>query len=146
MAVLTDIGDRKNVHPKNKQDVGDRLARIALACTYGQPIEYSGPVFQSAKPEDHAIRITFTHASELVAKTSQGDYSTTQAVGGFSIAGADGKSVPAAASIDHNSILVSSPDVPQPRFVRYGWSNFPEDANLYNESHLPAAQFRTDPK
>jgi sialate O-acetylesterase len=137
MAVTIDIGEIKNVHPKDKQDVGDRLSRIALANVYGQHIEFSGPKYDSMKVEGNAIRINFTHADGLSAKG--GD-----AVNTFVIAGADGKFVPATAKIDGTSVVVSSPDVPAPAAVRYAWANWPVNPNLVNSAGLPAAPFRTD--
>ena len=138
MAVASDIGEAKNVHPKNKQDVGDRLARIALANVYGRKIEFSGPQFESFKITGDQVRIQFTHlGGGLAAKGGV-------ALGGFVIAGADKKFVPATAKIDHDTIVVSSAEVAAPVAVRYAWANFPKDANLYNAVGLPAAQFRTD--
>ena len=136
MAVATDIGERKNVHPKNKEDVGDRLSRIALAKVYGHKIEYSGPVYESMKIEGGAIRVTFSHADGLTAKDGVLKW--------FTIAGTDGKFVPAEAKIDGKTIVVSSPDVAAPVGVRYAWVNFPDGGHLYNAAGLPAAQFRTD--
>jgi sialate O-acetylesterase len=138
MAVTTDIGEVHNVHPKNKQDVGDRLARIALAKTYGRSIEYSGPQFQSFKVEGAALRITFSHlGGGLIAKG-----------GGplkwFEIAGAGGKFVPAEANLDGDTVMVSSAQVPVPVAARYAWVNFPDGCNLFNAAGLPAPQFRTD--
>jgi sialate O-acetylesterase len=137
MAVAIDIGDPVNIHPKDKQDVADRLARIALAKTYGRKIEYSGPMYDSMKIEGNAIRIQFTHVSGgLVAKG--GDLKT------FNIAGKDGEFVPATARIDKNTVVVSSPDVAAPAAVRYAWENYPDGCNLYNGEGLPAPPFRTD--
>jgi len=136
MAVATDIGERKNVHPKNKQDVGDRLARIALAKTYGRNIEYSGPIYESMSVEDSAIRVKFSHAHGLMARDG--------ALKWFTIAGVDGKFVPAEAKIDGDTVLVRSPEVPKPVAVRYAWENFPDGGHLYNAAGLPAAQFRSD--
>ena len=138
MAVTTDIGEAKNVHPHNKQDVGDRLARIALANAYGRPIEFSGPQYRSMKVEGGAIRVSFTHvAGGLVAKG-----------GGplkwFEVAGADGKYFPATASIEGDTVVVSSPEVAAPMAARYAWVNFPDGCNLFNAAGLPAAQFRTN--
>jgi sialate O-acetylesterase len=138
MAVTTDIGEAKNVHPHDKQDVGDRLARIALANVYGRKIEYSGPVYESMKVEGGAIRVSFTHlGGGLVAKG-----------GGplkwFEIAGADGRYVPANGTIDGDTVVVASPQVAAPVAVRYAWVNFPDGCNLFNSAGLPAAQFRTD--
>ena len=137
MAVTIDIGDPVNIHPKDKQDVADRLTRIALAKTYGHKIEYSGPMYDSMKVEGNAIRIKFTHVSEgLVAKG--GDLKT------FIIAGKDGMFVPANARIDQGSVVVSNPEVTEPAAVRYAWENYPDGCNLYNGEGLPAPPFRTD--
>jgi sialate O-acetylesterase len=137
MAVTTDIGDPSNIHPKDKQDVADRLTRIALANTYGRKMEFSGPMYESMTVEDNAIRIKFTHVTGgLVAKG--GDLKT------FLIAGKDGKFVPATARIDQGTLVVASPDVSEPAAVRYAWDNYPEGCNLYNGDGLPAAPFRTD--
>jgi sialate O-acetylesterase len=137
MAVTIDIGDPVNIHPKDKQDVADRLMRIALARTYGRKIEYSGPMYESMDVEGNSIRIHFTHVTGgLVVKG--GDLRT------FLIAGKDGKFVPATARIDHDSVVVSGPDVAEPAAVRYAWDNYPEGCNLYNGDGLPAAPFRTD--
>ena len=136
MAVTTDIGEAKNVHPHNKQDVGDRLARIALANVYGRNIEFSGPMFKSMKVQGGAIRVKFSHAKGLVARDGSLKW--------FAIAGADGKFVPAEAKIDGDTVVVSNPEVAAPVAVRYAWVNFPDGGHLYNAAGLPAAQFRTD--
>jgi sialate O-acetylesterase len=137
MAVTIDIGEKKNVHPKDKQDVGDRLCRIALANVYSRSIECSGPMYQSMAIEGSAIRIKFTHLGGGLV-TKNGDLKT------FVIAASDGRFVPATAKIDGDTILVSSPDVTSPANVRYAWMNWPEGCNLYNAAGLPAAPFRTD--
>ena len=137
MAVTIDIGDEKNVHPKNKQDVGHRLARIALAQTYGKKVEFSGPMLDSAKVEGGTVRVKFTHAAGLTAKGGT--------LKQFAIAGADKAFVWADAKIEGDSVIVSSATVPAPAYVRYAWADFPEDCNLYNGDGLPAAPFRTDP-
>jgi sialate O-acetylesterase len=137
MAVTIDIGDEKNVHPKNKQDVGDRLTRIALANVYGRKLEYSGPVYESMKAKGNAIRLKFSHpGGGLVAKN--GPLQT------FEVAGADGKFVPAEAKIDGDTVLVSNASVTNAVAVRYAWSSYPEGCNLYNAAGLPAPPFRTD--
>jgi sialate O-acetylesterase len=138
MAVATDIGEAKNVHPKNKQDVGDRLSRIALAKVYGRPIEFSGPVYESMNVEGDKIRVKFSHlGGGLVAKGGE-------PLKWFVIAGADMKFFPADAKIDGDTVVVSSPQVTAPVAVRYAWVNFPDGCNLFNAAGLPAAQFRTD--
>jgi sialate O-acetylesterase len=138
MAVTTDIGEAKNVHPHNKQDVGDRLARIALANVYGRQIEFSGPRYESMKVEGNTVRVTFSHlGGGLVAKGGE-------PLNWFVIAGADRKFVRAQARIDGETVVVSSPEVSTPIVARYAWVNFPDGCNLYNKAGLPAAQFRTD--
>jgi sialate O-acetylesterase len=139
MAVTIDIGDKTSVHPKDKQDVGDRLTRIALAGAYGQDIEYSGPQYETMTVEGGKIRLNFSHIkSGLVAKGGE--------LKCFTIAGADGKFVPAVAQVDGSTVVVSSPTVPEPTAVRYAWEGYPQDPNLYNGAGLPAAPFRTDAK
>ena len=135
LASAIDIGDANDIHPRNKQDVGHRLALTALAQTYGQKIEYSGPDYRSMKIEGDKIRLNFTHAQGM--KATEGD------VQGFAIAGADKKWVWADAKIDGDSIIVSSPQVLAPVAVRYAWANNP-NANLTNAAGLPAVPFRTD--
>ncbi len=137
LAVTIDIGDKDNIHPKDKRDVGKRLALIALAKTYGRNLEYSGPLYSSSQVEGGAIRLHFQHlGGGLVAK------------GGllqqFAIAGADQKFVWADAKIDGDTVVVSSPQVPHPVAVRYAWGDNPEGCNLYNGAGLPASPFRTD--
>jgi sialate O-acetylesterase len=137
MAVAMDIGEKTNVHPKNKQELCDRLARIARANVYGEKIEYYGPMYDSIAVEGQSIRVKFTHlGGGLVAKG--GDLKW------FQIAGADQNFVDAAAKIDGNTIVVTAPGVPAPVAVRYGWNRWPEGANLYNAAGLPAPQFRSD--
>ncbi|HVU44663.1 MAG TPA: sialate O-acetylesterase [Terracidiphilus sp.] len=136
MAVTIDIGTPDNVHPPDKLDVGLRLARAARVLSYGEKLEYSGPIFRQATPEGASIRAWFNHANRLMAKGG--------AVTGFEVAGADGKFVPAAAKIEGESIVASSPDVAQPVFVRYGWANSP-DCDLFNGDGLPASPFTSVP-
>lgn len=136
LAVTIDVGDPDNVHPKDKEPVGRRLALIALAQTYGQKIEYSGPVYSSMKIEGHAIRIRFTHADGLVAKGGP--------LAWFQIAGSDRHFVDSEATIDGDSVIVKSAQVPHPAAVRYAWDDYPQGANLYNAAGLPAGPFRTD--
>jgi sialate O-acetylesterase len=135
MAVTIDIGDPADIHPKNKQDVGARLALAARAIEYGERIEHSGPLFRQATREEKAIRVWFDHAAGLTAKG--------RSVRGFEIAGADRKFVPAEARIDGATIIVSSSSVSEPRHVRYGWAGNPE-CDLYNAERLPASPFRSE--
>ena len=138
MAVTIDIGDEKDVHPRNKLDVGKRLARLALSGTYGKPGVASGPLFREASVQDAGIRIQFDHVNGgLVAKGG--------ALRQFAIAGTDGKFLQADAVVDGESVLVSSRSILRPAYVRYAWADNPAGANLYNSDGLPAAPFRTDP-
>jgi sialate O-acetylesterase len=137
MAVTLDIGDPNDVHPHNKEPLGDRLVRIALANVYHREIEYSGPRYESMVIEGATIRLKFSHiGGGLVAKDGPLKW--------FQVAGADRKFVDAEAKIDGETIVVSRPDVTVPQAVRYAWDNYPEGANLYNAAGLPAAPFRTD--
>ena len=136
MAVIIDIGDTNDIHPRDKVDVGHRLAVGALAQSYQQAIEYSGPLYESHVIEGDKVRIRFKHAGGL--KTSDG-----QAPKAFAIAGADHKFYWADARIDGETIVVSSAKVLKPVAVRYAWADNPE-VNLYNRVNLPASPFRTD--
>ena len=136
MAVITDVGDEADVHPKQKTPVGIRLALAARAIAYGEPIEYSGPEYASMKVEGDAIVLSFTHLTGgLEAKDGP--------LKGFAIAGADHAFVNAEAEIKGDAIVVRSPEVKTPEAVRYGWANFPV-GNLWNKAGLPASPFRTD--
>lgn len=135
MAVAIDIGDPGALHPTNKQDVGARLARIALARTYGaKGAEDSGPVFLRCEPAGGALRVVFDHAAGLRANG---------ALTGFEIAGEDRKFYPASAVIEETGVTVSAAGVPKPAAVRYAWEDAPQ-ASLFNGAGLPAAPFRTD--
>lgn len=137
MAVAIDVGEEKNIHPSNKKTVGERLAALALARNYGKMTTDSGPLYRSMEVEDGKIRIGFDSTG-----------SGLEARGGklkqFAIAGADNKFVWADAVIEGDSVLVSSPQVPEPVAVRYAWANNPAGCNLYNKDGFPAAPFRTD--
>jgi len=136
MAVTIDIGVPDNVHPPDKQTVGARLALAARALAYGENVEYSGPLFRQATPGVDGVRVWFDHAAHgLVAK---GD-----ALQGFEIAGDDGRFVTAAARIDGETVVVSNPQVADPKYVRYGWANAPV-VNLFNSEGLPASPFTTE--
>lgn len=137
LAVAIDIGDAKDIHPKNKQEVGRRLALIAMADTYGDKIEYSGPLYDSYRIEGDTIRIRFTHA-ESGLKTPDGSE-----LKGFAIAGPDHKFYWAEARIEGKEVMVYSPHVKMPVAVRYAWAYNPI-CNLYNGEGLPASPFRTD--
>jgi sialate O-acetylesterase len=137
MAVAIDIGEAGDIHPTDKKDVGERLARWALADSYGRPVEKAGPLYQSSTVEGGAIRVRFTHAKGLATSDGQPPRS-------FAIAGADRRWCWAEkATIDGETVVVSSPEVPQPVAVRYAWADNP-DATLRNGDGLPASPFRTD--
>ena len=139
MAVTVEIGDAKNIHPTNKQDVGYRLALNALKLVYGKDIVYSGPIYKSMSVEGNKIAISFNHlGSGLMVKDKYG-YPKS-----FAIAGADQKFYWAQAEIQGDKVVVSSPKVANPVAVRYAWADNPGDANLYNKEGLPASPFRTD--
>ncbi len=134
MAVAIDVGEAKNIHPGNKDIVGNRLARQALAKTYKQKIDFDGPVYTGMKIEGAKIRVNFD--KKPIAKNGKLKH--------FAIAGADKKFVWADAEIDGNSVLVSSAAIASPVAVRYAWANNPDGCNLYSEAGLPASPFRTD--
>jgi sialate O-acetylesterase len=136
MAVTIDIGEANDIHPRNKLDVGHRLAVWALAKTYDRSIEFSGPLFKSLSIEGNQIRLKFEHASGL--KTLDGG-----PVKGFAIAGEDRRFVWAEARVEGNDIVVASKEIKKPVAVRYGWADNPV-ANLYNKAGFPASPFRTD--
>jgi sialate O-acetylesterase len=135
MAVAIDIGEAGDIHPKDKKDVGSRLARWALADTYGQAVVKSGPLYDSFALEGGALRVRFRHSGGLKADGA--------AAKGFAIAGSDRQWRWAEARIDGETVVVSSPAVPQPVAVRYAWADNPE-ATLRNGEGLPASPFRTD--
>lgn len=136
MAVITDLGDEKDIHPKQKAPVGSRLALAARKLAYGEDVVFSGPVFKEMKVEGNRAVLSFDHVGGgLEAKDGP--------LTGFAIAGPDGKFVKAQAEIRGDTVVVSSPEVSEPKAVRYGWANFPV-VNLANKEGLPATPFRTD--
>jgi sialate O-acetylesterase len=136
LAVTTDIGDEKDIHPRQKAPVGQRLALAARALAYGEKIEYSGPMFDHVSISGPEAIVSFTHVGAgLLVK---GDSLT-----GFTIAGEDRKFFSAKARIEGATVIVSSEEVPKPVAVRYGWSDFPV-VNLWNKQDLPACPFRSD--
>ncbi len=137
MAVTIDIGEAGDIHPRNKKDVGRRLAFAALAQVYGLPVVPSGPLYRSHRVEGGAIRVEFKYA-EGGLKTSDGAPPKA-----FAIAGADGKFEWAEAVIDGATVVVRSDRVREPVAVRYAWANNPA-VNLYGSTGLPASPFRTD--
>jgi sialate O-acetylesterase len=158
-AVLIDLGEAGDIHPRNKKDAGDRLARLALAGNYGKEVVSSGPVFDSVIVEGASIRIRFTHTDRgLIARTLPEVYDVSTLTGktaplvrnspqsqveGFSICGEDRRWVWAEAKIEGESVVVWSEKVAHPIAVRYAWADNPT-CNLYNGAGLPAGPFRTD--
>ena len=136
-AVIIDIGEVNSIHPKNKQEVGRRLALWALGTTYGRKIPYSGPLLGSHKIEGGKVVLTFDHAYDGLTAKGGGELK------GFAIAGEDRKFVWAKAVIRDNTVIVSSDKVAAPVAVRYGWADNPI-CNLVNSANLPASPFRTD--
>jgi sialate O-acetylesterase len=136
LAVTIDTGDPDNIHPPDKKIVGERLAFCALAQHYGEKIPFEGPTFKSVEALPGALKIHFDHTDGgLVVKGDR--------LGEFAVAGRDRRWHWAEAKIDGNSVVVSSPDVPDPQDARYAWQSFPS-ATLYNGAGLPAVPFRTD--
>jgi sialate O-acetylesterase len=139
VAAAIDIGEADDIHPKNKLEVGRRLALAARKVAYGEDIAHTGPVYQSMKIEGDHIRITFKPTGgDLVSKDKYGH------VKGFSIAGEDKQFHWAVAYLDGNEVVVFSPKVKNPVAVRYAWADNPGPLDLYNEAGLPALPFRTD--
>jgi sialate O-acetylesterase len=139
MAVTTDIGNPKDIHPTNKLDVGKRLAANALKFVYKKDLIYSGPVFETVRFEKNKAVLNFKFTgSGLVAKDKYGYLK------GFEIAGEDHVFYYAPAQIDGSKVVVQHPKGLKPVSVRYAWANSPEDANLFNAEGFPACPFRTD--
>jgi len=136
MAVTIDIGNPDNVHPTDKLTVGQRLALAARSISYGEKLEFSGPLFRQVTTENSSLRVWFDHAEGLEARNG--------ALTGFEVAGADGNFAPADARIEHSAegstIVLTSSAVAQPVAARYGWANSPE-CHLYNSAGLPASPF-----
>ncbi len=137
IATAVDIGDTADIHPKNKQEVGRRLALVAEVQAFGEKVEDAGPLFKAMTVEGGAIRLTFDHLGGGLTSKASGELM------GFTIAGADQKFVPAEAHIDGNTMVVSSSQVASPVAVRYAWAADPA-VSLYNKAGLPALPFRTD--
>ncbi len=139
MAVITDVGEWNDIHPLDKQTVGHRLALAAEKVAYGDTkVVASGPLFQSMKIAGNQATLTFAGVGSGLEAKGGGP------LGGFTVAGADKKFVPAQARIEGNKVVISSPQVAAPVAVRYAWADNPADANLYNKEGLPASTFRTD--
>ena len=140
MAVTTDVGEALDIHPKNKQTVGLRLALAGLKVAYQKDIVYTGPVYQSMNVEGNKVTLTFDQIGSGIKIKDKYGY-----LKGFAIAGEDHQFHWATGKITGvNTLQISSSEVQYPVAVRYAWSNNPEDANLYNSADLPASSFRTD--
>lgn len=136
MAVITDVGDEKDIHPRPKQPVGERLAIAALAIEYGQKHDPIGPTLKEVLIEEDKVVLKFEHlGGGLVCKGEK--------LTGFTIAGKDQKFHNANAEIVGDTVVVTCPDVPKPVAVRFGWANYPV-VNLWSKAGLPAGPFRTD--
>lgn len=139
MAVTTDVGNPADIHPTNKQDVGHRLALIALKQDYGQDVNHSSPMFDAVTFDGDKATVTFKHVADGLTVNDKYGY-----LRGFEIAGEDKVFHYAKAESQGGNVVVSHPNVPKPVAVRYGWADAPEDANLFNSEGLPASPFRTD--
>ena len=138
-AVIIDIGEANDIHPRNKQDVGLRLALLALNKNYGQKnIIYSGPTYKSVKIERDRVIISFYNIGSGFNIHNKYGY-----IQGFAIAGSDKKFVWAKAYLDGNDVVVYNENIKNPVAIRYNWSDNP-DGNIYNKENLPACPFRTD--
>jgi sialate O-acetylesterase len=138
MAVTTDIGNAKDIHPTNKQDVGLRLAAIALHNVYNKKQVLSGPVYKSQEIKGNQIILTFDHIGSGLSTPNNTELK------GFEIAGTDKVFHAAKAIIKENKIIVLSDQVQNPVAVRYGWADDDTNINLYNKEKFPASPFRTD--
>ena len=138
MAVTTDIGNAKDIHPTNKQDVGLRLAAIALNNVYGKKQVFSGPTYKSQEINGNQIILTFENIGTGLSKPNNSELK------GFEIAGADKVFYSAKAIIKDNKIIVSGDQVQKPVAVRYGWADDDTEINLFNKEKFPASPFRTD--
>ena len=140
MASAIDIGDANNIHPKNKQEVGRRLALNALKVAYGKDRLISGPTFNGMNIKGSNVHVKFDNTGTGLKVKSKYGY-----INGFSLSGADGKFFWAeGALLNNDTIVLHSKEVPVPVAVRYGWADNPDDLNLYNSEGLPANPFRTD--
>jgi sialate O-acetylesterase len=138
MAVITDAVDNiADIHPKSKQVVGQRLALWALAKNYDKSIVYSGPLYKSMTISGNQVRVEFAHADGGLVSRDGKDLNE------FTVAGADGRFVPAKAKIDGNAVVVTADEISEPMHVRFGWHKV-ANPNLINKAGLPAAPFHTD--
>jgi len=136
MATAVDIGEASDIHPKNKQEVGRRLALLALTKSYGLELAASGPTFSDIKTERNKLRITFKNATGLADKNEA-------PLEGFFVSGTDTTYYPAEAKIEGSTVVLTSPEVTKPIAARYAWGEAPA-CDLTNKTGLPALPFRTD--
>ncbi len=136
ISVAIELGNAVNGHPKNKQELGRRLALVALDKSYAQPCESSGPRYASLTIEDGSMRVSFTHAKGMYAKGGP--------LKGFAVASADKKFAWAEARIEGETVMLSCAGVQHPVAVRYAWADNPEGCNLFNAAGLPAHPFRAE--
>ncbi|MGK6353105.1 sialate O-acetylesterase [Parapedobacter sp. DT-150] len=137
MAVTTDIGETDDIHPRNKQDVGKRLALVALHDAYGKRVPFSGPTYGAFRVRGNQAIVKFDHTDDGL--TVRG-----QQLLGFELAGEDRQFRPAEATIKGNTVVLHSDDVAKPVAVRYAWADDAGTSNLFNGAGLPAVPFRTD--
>ena len=136
LAVITDVGDKDDIHPTKKEPVGGRLALLARGIAYGEKVESSGPLYRGKEIKDGRAFLSFDHVGGgLEARGGR--------LRGFAICGQDRKFVWANAEIDRGKVIVSSPQIDKPVAVRYGWADYPV-VNLFNREGFPASPFRTD--
>jgi sialate O-acetylesterase len=139
MAVILDIGNSADIHPRNKREVGRRLALQALNKTYGLNVRCESPSFESMRIDGHRAVLTFRNTFGGLTVKNRYGY-----VNGFELAGEDGVFRYAKAWLEDGRVVVSSEKVARPVSVRYAWADDPDDVNLFNSEGLPAAPFRTD--
>ena len=138
LAVTLGLGDPENIHPGRKMEVGERLALWAKKIAYGKDVVCQGPVFDSVKYSGGEATVSFRPMAGALKSSDQKE------VGGFAVAGSDKQFKPANGRLEKNQVILKSAEVANPAFVRYAWCNRPADANLTDESNLPARPFRTD--
>ena len=138
MAVILGLGEPGDIHPQRKMEVGQRLALLAKKIAYGQDIDGDGPIYQSVDFSAGEAKVTFRDVAGILKTSDQKE------VGGFALAGTDKQFKHAQARLEKNQVILKSVEVPNPAYVRYAWCNRPVEANLTDESNLPARPFRTD--
>jgi len=138
LAVTLGLGDPDDIHPPRKREVAERLALLARKIAYGEEVDAVGPIYQAVQFSGGEAKVKFREVAGGL-KTSD-----SKEVGGFALAGADQQFKPAQGRLVRDQVILKSGEVPQPAFVRYAWCNRPADANLTDESGLPARPFRTD--